>query len=68
MRGRIQIGRIDLVERQRARVLAQLVDLLGGKAAALVEHGRGREVAGHDEEAIGDVATVDLARRSAMVE
>ena len=48
-------------------MLAQLVDLLGGKAAALVEHGRGREVAGHDEEAIA-MSPPSTSRASAMVE
>ena len=58
-----EAGIVDLVERHGARVLAQLGDLLGAEAAALVEHRRSREIARRDEEAIGDVAFVGLARR-----
>ncbi len=59
----LEAGIIDLVERHGARVIAQLLDLLRREAAALVEHGRGREIARDHEEAVGDVALVGLARR-----
>ncbi len=39
-----QARRINLVERHVMRVLAQLVDLLGRKAAALEQHRRRREI------------------------
>ena len=58
-----EAGIVDFVERHRPRVLAQPGDLLGVEAAALVEHGSGREIARHHEEAIGDIAVIDLARR-----
>ena len=57
-----EAGIVDFVERHRPRVLAQLGDVIGVEAAALVEHGRGREIARHHEEAIGDIAVIDLAR------
>ena len=58
-----EAGIVDFVERHGARVLAQLGDLLGAEAAALVEHGRGREIARRHEKAIGDVAFIDFPRR-----
>ena len=54
---------VDLVERHGAGMGAQLGRLLRREAAALVEHGRRRQVARDHEEAVGDGAAVDPACR-----
>ena len=66
----LQLGRVDLdagivdrVERHRLGVGVELGDLFRREAAALEQHGRGREVGRCDVEILGDVGAFDVARR-----